>query len=219
VGIVKKHSNMLTVHYLGCQDYQTVFQEMQQFTAQRTEDSIDEIWFLEHPSVFTLGRNGKPEHILDAGDIPVIQIDRGGQVTYHAQGQLIVYLLLDIRRANIGVRQLVTLMENSIINFLAEQLIIAQSQANAPGVYVKQKKIAALGLRISQGRSYHGLSLNINMDLSPFQRINPCGYQGLEITQCADLGFSTSVNAAGKPLLKDYLIPVLGYWADRVLWY
>ena len=218
MGVVK-HSQALTVRYLGEQAYQDIFQKMQAFTAQRSESSIDEIWLLEHPSVFTLGRNGKREHILDAGNIPIIPIDRGGQVTYHGQGQLIVYLLLDIRRIQVGVRQLVTLMENAIIQLLAKQQIQAFSQADAPGVYVNEQKIAALGLRISKGRSYHGLSLNIDMDLSPFKRINPCGYEGLEITQCCDLGFQTTVKIAGECLLRQYLIPALGYSQHQVMWY
>jgi lipoyl(octanoyl) transferase len=218
VGIVK-HPQALTVRYLGTQDYLPIFHKMQRFTAQRTDSSVDEIWLLEHPAVFTLGRNAKLEHILDAGDIPIIPIDRGGQVTYHGKGQLIAYLLLDIRRIDIGVRQLVTLMENALLQLLAQQQIEAISKADAPGVYVAGKKIAALGLRISKGCTYHGLSLNIDMDLTPFQRINPCGYQGLEITQCRALGFDTTVQTAGEALLKNHLIPALGYYPNRVRWY
>jgi len=218
VGVVK-HSQALIVRYLGTQNYLDIFQKMQGFTAQRSASSVDEIWLLEHPAVFTLGRNGKAEHILDAANIPIICIDRGGQVTYHGQGQLIVYLLLDIRRIQIGVRQLVTLMENALIQLLAQQHIEAISKVDAPGVYVAKKKIAALGLRISKGRSYHGLSLNVDMDLSPFQGINPCGYQGLEVTQCCDLGFNSSVKTVGESLLKQHLIPALGYLNSRVMWY
>ena len=218
MGVVT-HSQALTVRYLGAQHYLDVFQKMQTFTAQRSASSVDEMWLLEHPAVFTLGRNAKTEHILDAANIPVIPIDRGGQVTYHGKGQLVVYLLLDLRRIQVGVRQLVSLMENALIQLLAAQQIKALSKADAPGVYVAEKKIAALGLRISKGCSYHGLSLNVDMDLSPFQGINPCGYQGLEVTQCCDLGFKTSVKNAGETLLKQYLIPALAYPSHRVMWY
>ena len=213
-----EHTQPLTVRYLGIQNYLDIYQKMQNFTAQRNASTVDEIWILEHPAVFTLGRNGKTEHILNAADIPIVPIDRGGQVTYHGTGQLIAYLLLDIRRAHIGVRQLVTIIENALIQLLAQQHIEAISKADAPGVYVANKKIAALGLRISKGCSYHGLSLNVDMDLSPFKRINPCGYQGLEVTQCCELGFKTTVKSIGKTLLNDALIPALGYCPHRVKW-
>ncbi len=204
-------SQKLIIRDLGVQDYAKTYQKMKDFTESRTETTVDEIWLLEHPNIFTLGRNGKKEHILDAGDIPVMQIDRGGQVTYHGKGQLIVYILIDIKRKKLGVRHLVTQMENAVIQLLNTQNIIAESKADAPGVYTQNKKIAALGLRITKGRSYHGLSLNVDMDLSPFQRINPCGYEGLEVTQCSDLGFYISVSSAGKRLLTEHLIPLLGY--------
>lgn len=172
-------------------DYQTVWQQMQTFTQQRDEATADEIWLVQHSPVFTLGRNGKMEHVLAPGDIPVIPIDRGGQVTYHGPGQLVVYLLLDIRRKNnLGVRELVMHIEQSIIDLLAHYGIQAQGDREAPGVYVDGCKIAALGLRITKGRTYHGLSLNVDMDLEPFQRINPCGYAGLQVTQCRDLGIT-----------------------------
>ena len=211
MGVVEKTvENRLIIKKLGKQDYLKTFQAMKDFTEKRTDSSLDEIWLVEHPSVFTLGRNGKTEHILDAGDIPVIQVDRGGQVTYHGEGQLIAYLLLDIKRRKLGVRQLVTHIENAIIQFLGEAGIHAESRAGAPGVYVANKKIAALGLRISKGRSYHGLSLNIDMDLSPFQRINPCGYKDLDVTQCSDLGLQISMALAGKQIIKLFS-QLLGY--------
>ena len=208
----------LIVRYLDKQPYLDTFKKMQEFTEQRTNSSPDEIWLLEHPAVYTLGRNGKEEHILDAGDVPVIQVDRGGQVTYHGEGQLIVYLLLDIRRKKLGVRKLVTLIENAIIQFLEKENITAESRADAPGVYVQEAKIAALGLRISKGCCYHGFSLNVNMNLSPFQGINPCGYKNLAVTQCSDLGFQTTVTQAGEVLLKSHLIPLLGYPDHCLSW-
>lgn len=191
---------------------------MKDFTAQRTDSSIDEIWVLEHFPVFTLGRNGKKEHILDAANIPVIHIDRGGQVTYHGSGQLVIYLLLDIRRKKLGVRQLVSFIEDAIIQFLKEHNISSSSKADAPGVYVNEKKIAALGLRISKGCCYHGLSLNIDMDLSPFKRINTCGYKDLDVTDCKTLGLQTTVDEAGKQLLSQYLIPLLDYPHHHLNW-
>ncbi len=159
---------------------------MQRFTEQRGPETPDEIWLLEHEPVFTLGRNGKEEHILKKTDIPILPIDRGGQVTYHGPGQLIVYLMIDLKRRGIGVRQLVTLIEQSIINTLAEYQLSAAAKKEAPGVYIGDAKIAALGLRIKKGCSFHGLSLNLDMDLSPFKQINPCGYKNLEVVQLSD---------------------------------
>ena len=176
----------ITVRHLGEVDYLDAWQKMQAFTDSRSADSDDEIWLLSHPPVYTLGKNGKPEHILDAGDIPVINSDRGGQVTYHGPGQLVVYILFDIARARIGVRQLVTIIEQSVIDLLADYGVTASARADAPGVYVNDAKIAALGLRVRKGRSFHGLSLNIDMDLEPFSRINPCGYQDLQVTQMSE---------------------------------
>ena len=161
---------------------------MQQFTAERTADTADEIWITEHPPVYTLGLNGHRQHVLHDTDIPLIESDRGGQVTYHGPGQLIVYLLADLRRTGLGPRQAVTLLETAMIVALSQYGIQAQSRAEAPGVYVEGKKIGALGLRIKRGCSYHGLSLNNDMDLSPFKAINPCGYAGLEVTRLADFG-------------------------------
>lgn len=166
---------------------------MQAFTCARDEVTPDEIWFLEHAPVFTLGRNGKREHVLNPGDIPVIPVDRGGQVTYHGPGQLVVYVLVDIRRKGLGVRELVMMLEQSVIDYLAGQGIEAQGDRDAPGVYVKGEKIAALGLRVSRGKTYHGLSFNVNPDLAAFQRINPCGYAGLEVTSCRQFGITDGV--------------------------
>ena len=178
----------LKLKVLGVQDYVTVWQDMQQFTQTRTPETPDEIWLVQHPPVFTLGRNGKAEHILQVTDIPIVNIDRGGQVTYHAPGQLVAYLLLDIRRKQVAVRDLVMRIEQSIIDLLSHYAIVAQGDRDAPGVYVNGAKIAALGLRVTRGYTYHGLSLNVDMDLSPFQQINPCGYAGLQVTQCKALG-------------------------------
>ena len=187
-------SSQTIIRQLGLSDYETTWQAMQEFTRNREAETPDEIWVLEHPSVFTLGTNGKPEHILNAGDIPVVNIDRGGQVTYHGPGQLVIYLLLNLHRRKLGIRKLVTLIEDTIVDLLAEYDIDANSDPDAPGVYVDGKKIAALGLRVSRGCTTHGLSLNIDMDLAPFNRINPCGYQGLEIIQCKNLGIQKSLN-------------------------
>ena len=158
---------------------------MKAFTASRTPDTEDEIWLLQHPPVYTQGLSGKPEHVLDPGDVPIIQIDRGGQVTYHGPGQWVAYMLYDLRRANVNVRQLVTLLEAAVVQVLSEWGIEAYGDPDARGVYVDGCKIAALGLKVSKGRSYHGLSLNVDMDLSPFRGINPCGYEGLEVTSIA----------------------------------
>ena len=169
--------------------YEPVWAAMRAFTAARGPDTPDELWVLCHQPVFTQGQAGKPEHVLAPGDIPVVQIDRGGQVTYHGPGQVVIYLLLDVRRSGIGVRDLVDRIEQSVIDLLAEVGIEARNQRKAPGVYVKDAKIAALGLRIRQGRSYHGLSFNVDMDLSPFSRINPCGYEGMPVAQLRDLPY------------------------------
>jgi len=176
------------VRWLGRVDYVPTWREMQRITDTRDEHTPDEIWLLEHPPVFTQGLNGDPGHVLAAGDIPVVQIDRGGQVTYHGPGQLVVYPLIDIRRAQLGVRDLVTALERAVIDYCASLGITAECRKNAPGVYVDGRKIASVGLRIRRGASYHGLAFNVNMDLEPFQRINPCGYAGLQMTQLAALG-------------------------------
>jgi lipoyl(octanoyl) transferase len=177
-----------SAHWLGRVDYNPTWEAMQAFTGTRGDDEPDQLWFLEHPPVFTVGLNGKQEHLLAPGDIPVVNIDRGGQVTYHGPGQLVVYPLLNLRRLGMGVRELVTALEQAIITFLASVPVTAVARRDAPGVYVDGRKVASLGLRIRRGCSYHGLALNVAMDLEPFQRINPCGYAGLEITQLAALG-------------------------------
>lgn len=174
------------LRHFGIEDYQSVWQQMQDFTNNRKTDTPDELWILQHHPVFTQGQAGKPEHILDAHGIDVVQSDRGGQVTYHGPGQLIVYFLLDVRRRGFGVRTLVDVIETSIIDLLLSYDIEGSLRKGAPGVYVDGKKIAALGLRIRKGCSLHGLSLNIDMNLEPFSWINPCGYEGLEVTQLAD---------------------------------
>ena len=177
----------ITVRRLGLQDYEPIWQAMRYITQHPSPTRGDEIWVLSHKPVYTLGQAGKAHHILNAGRIPVLKVDRGGQVTYHGPGQLVVYLLLDLRKRQLGARQLVDLIETALLETLASYGIRGQTRKGAPGVYVEDAKIAALGLRIRQGRSYHGLSLNVNMDLSPFQGINPCGYQGLAVTQMAAL--------------------------------
>ena len=171
------------IRHLGEVDYLKTWRAMQDFTDTRGEETADEFWFLQHPPVYTLGKNGKPEHSLNAQDIPVVNSDRGGQVTYHGPGQIIVYTLLDLNRFNIGVRELVTRIEQSVIELLADYGVKSNARRDAPGVYVNNAKIAALGLRLRKGRSFHGLALNADMDLEPFSRINPCGYEGLEVTQ------------------------------------
>lgn len=186
----------MIIRDLGLQPYQPVWTEMQQFTAQRQADTADELWLLEHAPVFTLGRNGKNEHLLDPGDIQVVHTDRGGQVTYHGPGQLIGYALLDLRRLGIGVRQMVSVLETSVINLLADFNIKAAARSDAPGVYVDHAKIAALGLRVKNGACYHGVSFNIEMDLSPFARINPCGFAGMAVTDCRQLGIRLSMQQA-----------------------
>ncbi|AWB69083.1 octanoyltransferase [Saccharobesus litoralis] len=200
---------------LGLRDYEPVWQAMQAFTAERDIDAQDEIWFVEHPSVFTQGQAGKQEHLLMPGDIPVVKVDRGGQVTYHGPGQLVAYVLVNIKRKKMGVRQLVTAIENALVALLKRYDIAAYPKADAPGVYVDEMKIASLGLRIRRGCSFHGLALNVNMDLSPFQRINPCGYQGLQMTQCADLGGPQTVEQTKIELL-DELKAVLSYQAHSI---
>jgi lipoyl(octanoyl) transferase len=175
---------------LGVVDYTETFAAMQRFTAARADNTPDEVWLCEHPAVFTQGLSGKPEHLLSDIGIPVAQVDRGGQITYHGPGQVVAYLMLDLRRRGLKVREFVTRIEQAIIDTLAEYLIVGERNPGAPGVYVAGAKIAALGLRIKHGCSYHGLSLNVAMDLSPYRAINPCGYAGLAVTQLRDLGVS-----------------------------
>lgn len=176
----------IVIKQLGLQPYEATWQAMQDFTDNRTETTADEVWIVEHPAVFTQGLNGKAEHLLHATDIPIVQTDRGGQITYHGPGQSIVYVLVDLKRAKLGVRALVTALENSIIEYLKQLGIDSSARADAPGVYVNGKKIASLGLKIRKQRSYHGLALNVSMDLTPFQTVNPCGLQGMLMTQISD---------------------------------
>lgn len=192
----------IMIRNLGLQHYETTWQAMQQFTLERTEETVDEIWIVEHFPVYTLGLNGKPEHLLDAGAIPVIRSDRGGQVTYHGPGQLVIYTLLDIKRLKIGVRQLVTILEQAMISALAGYGITALARAEAPGVYVDGKKIGSIGIRIKKNCSYHGLSFNNQMDLSPFDSINTCGYPELEVTQLADLGVAVKNSELALPVIQ-----------------
>jgi lipoyl(octanoyl) transferase len=193
-------SEPISIKYLGPTDYLQTWEEMKKFTAARHLDTPDELWITEHEPVFTQGHNGKPEHLLDTGNIPVIQIDRGGQVTYHGPGQLVLYCLLNLTRLGLGVRTLVTAIEMSVVEFLGRYGIEAFARKNAPGVYVNQAKIAALGLRIRKGCCYHGLCLNIDMDLSPFSGINPCGLKGQAVTQMVDFGVSIEIEQAGREL-------------------
>ncbi len=176
------------IRRLGLVDYEPAWRAMQRFTDERDPMTPDEIWFLEHPPVFTLGMNASPAHVLAPGDIAVVRIDRGGQVTYHGPGQLVVYTLLDLRRAGLGVRDLVTALERSVVAVASEFGIQAECRRDAPGIYVAGKKLGSVGIRVRRGASYHGLALNVNLDLEPFRRINPCGYEGLEMTQLAQLG-------------------------------
>ncbi|MGD2117816.1 MAG: lipoyl(octanoyl) transferase LipB [Chromatiales bacterium] len=198
------------VRQYGLRDYEPVWQDMMTFTRQRDADTVSEIWSLEHPPVFTQGQAGKAEHLINPGQIPVVQSDRGGQVTYHGPGQAIVYLLLDLQRLGIGVRSLVQHIEQAIIELLSDFGIRAEARRGAPGVYVDGAKIAALGLRVRKGRSYHGLSFNIDMDLEPFQRINPCGYEGLKVTQLSDFGVKISTREAARGVIEK-LAPHLNY--------
>ena len=186
---------------LGLSDYAEALQKMRRVTELRDDTSHDELWLLEHPRVFTLGQAGRTEHLLDAGGIPVIHSDRGGQVTYHGPGQLVAYVLVDLRRCQLGVRHLVDGIEQCIIDMLAAAGVTGQRRNRAPGVYVSGRKVCALGLRIRNGCSYHGLALNVDMDLEPFQRIDPCGYRGLEVTRLKDLGIPWDVDSAGKRLV------------------
>jgi lipoyl(octanoyl) transferase len=195
----------LIIRNLGHQAYEPVWRAMQEFTNSRDANTPDEIWFTEHDPVFTLGLNTAPEHLLAPGDIPVVQIDRGGQVTYHGPGQLMVYPLIDLRRAGLGVRELVTALEQSIVDLAAEFGIKASSNPEAPGVYVNGVKLASIGLRVRRGASFHGMAFNINMDLEPFSRINPCGYQGLEVTDFASLAGSDDIDTARERLLPHLL--------------
>jgi lipoyl(octanoyl) transferase len=199
----------LIVRQFGLSDYEPVWHAMQDFTDQRDESTVDELWLVQHPPVFTQGQAGKAEHVLAPGDIPVVQVDRGGQVTYHGPGQIVAYPLVDIRRSGVGVRDFVNCIEESIIQVLRYYGVNGVRRAGAPGVYVNGEKIASVGLRVRQGRTFHGLSFNIDMDLEPFQRINPCGYEGLVVTQLK--AFSPVVFSEVESRLVDSITAQLGY--------
>jgi len=198
----------LIVRRLGIVPYQPVWRAMQTFTGQRDDATFDEVWLLQHQPVFTLGQAGKTEHILAAGRIPVVTTDRGGQVTYHGPGQLVAYLLLQLSRLKLGVRDLVTLIEQTLVDTLSNYRLAAHVKADAPGVYIADKKIASLGLRVRRGACYHGMALNIDMDMEPFKRINPCGYAGLDMVQLTDFDQSAKLN--------DVTRRWLGYFSSRL---
>ena len=191
----------ITVHELGHVPYEPTWRAMQAFTEQRGPDTPDELWLLEHPPVYTLGLNGRHEHLLAPGDIPVVSVDRGGQVTYHGPGQAVVYVLVDVRRRKLGIRRLVSLLEATVVDLLSDHGVAAHPRADAPGVYVGEAKVASVGLRVRRGASYHGLALNVDMDLEPFSRINPCGYAGLPVTCLRDLGIGLDTLAAGRSIV------------------
>ena len=202
-------TDRILLRRLGVADYEPVWREMQAFTDSRDRDTLDQLWLVQHPPVFTQGQAGKAEHVLAPGDIPVIQVDRGGQVTYHGPGQIVAYPLIDIRRKGMGVREFVKRIEQSIIDVLAGYDVTGERVAGAPGIYVDGYKIASLGLRVRRGCTFHGLAFNIDMDLEPFQRINPCGYAGLEVTQLSDLKLVSYEQAEEK--LIGSLLNQLGY--------
>jgi len=198
-------SEEAVVRRLGRIEYEPTWRSMQDFTAKRSPDTADEIWLLEHPPVYTQGQAGKPEHLIAATDIPVVPIDRGGQITYHGPGQVVAYVMVDLHRRGYGIRELVTRMEQAVIDMLAAHGVKAERKAGAPGVYVGGAKIAALGLRVKHGCTYHGLAFNVDMDLSPFAAINPCGYAGMPVTQCRDLGVKLSLPQAREALARSLL--------------
>jgi lipoyl(octanoyl) transferase len=200
------------LRFRGLVPYEPTWREMQRFTDERSDDTPDEIWFVEHPPVFTLGMNADPAHLLDPGPIPVVKIDRGGQVTYHGPGQLVVYPLLNLRRQELGVRELVVALENAVIDYVASLGIQAAGRRDAPGVYVQGRKLASVGLRIRRGASFHGMSLNVSVDLGPFDRINVCGYQDLRVVRLSDLGGPADVSGVAQALAP-HLLRSLGYKA------
>ena len=203
-------TSAIEIRTLGNKEYEPLWREMQEFTNSRDNDTADEIWFAEHPPVFTLGLNASREHLLAPGDIPVVQIDRGGQVTYHGPGQLMIYPLIDLKRARLGIRALVTALEQSVVDLAAQYDIAAKSRADAPGVYVEGKKIASVGLRVRRWCSYHGMALNVDMDLEPYTRINTCGYTDLEVTDLRRLGIENDLSAVARDL-QPYVLRHLGY--------
>ncbi len=197
--------NAIRIRNLGLQDYEPVWRDMQDFTDSRDEETPDEIWFTQHEPVFTLGVNASRDHLLAPGDIPVVQIDRGGQVTYHGPGQLMIYPLIDLRRAGRGVRPLVTALEQSVVDLAADYGILAANRCDAPGVYVDGVKLASIGLRIRRGASFHGMALNVDVDLEPFSRINPCGFTDLEVTDLKKLGAEGDLERVRESLLPHFL--------------
>ncbi len=207
--------SVLHVRHLGLVDYQGTWRAMQAFTEYRSAETPDEIWFLEHLPVYTLGRAGRPEHVQAAGDVPVVRVDRGGQVTYHGPGQLVVYVLLDLARLGVGVRRLVEMLEQAGIDLAGRAGVQASRRDGAPGVYAGGRKLAALGLRVRRGCTFHGLALNVDMDLRPFERINPCGYPGLEVTMLKALGVDWDLETVSE-LLQEQLVARLGYAPDTV---
>jgi lipoyl(octanoyl) transferase len=198
------------IRRMGLVEYEPTWRAMQRFTDERGPDTPDEIWLLEHPPVFTLGMNASAAHVLAPGEIPVVQIDRGGQVTYHGPGQLVVYPLIDLRRSGLGIRDLVTALERSVIELAAQFGVTAEARRSAPGVYVDGRKLGSVGIRVRRGASYHGLAVNVNLDLEPFGRINPCGYEGLQMTQLADLAGPATV-AAAADAFEPHLLRALGF--------
>lgn len=200
----------ILIRDLGLQEYRQVWRAMQNFTENRNNIDDDQLWFVEHPSVFTQGQAGKAEHIFNPGNIPIVQSDRGGQVTYHGPGQIVVYVMIDLRRKKLGIRALVSALETSIITCLADHNINARAKKEAPGVYVEDKKIASVGLRVKRGCSYHGIALNVDMDLSPFHGINPCGFERLEMTQLRD-HMDTADMIKIKKILLDHMLKQLDY--------
>ncbi len=205
----------LHVRNLGLQEYNTVFEKMREFTRQRTSVTTDELWCVQHPAVFTLGANADTQHILSETDIPITQTDRGGQVTYHGPGQIIIYMLIDLKRKSIGVKKLVEKIEKSLVALLASYKVAAQAKVEAHGVYVEDAKIASLGLRVHSGCSYHGLALNADMDISPFLLINPCGFSGLEVTQLKDHGVTESIQVVSEKLIR-MLCDHLDYKSSKI---
>jgi lipoyl(octanoyl) transferase len=200
----------LHIRELGLSDYEATWHAMQAFTAQRNGNAVDELWFTQHPAVYTLGLNRRNVRLPNRDDIPLVLVDRGGKITYHGPGQAVIYLLIDLKRKGLNIRQLVSIMENAIVALLAESGIAAKARPDAPGVYVNESKIASLGLRLKNNCCYHGLALNIDMDLTPFNAIDPCGYEGLRVTQVRDLGIMSDVDALGGKLIKK-LKADLGY--------
>lgn len=205
------------VHTLGLVDYQSTWDAMKRFTNERTQQTRDEIWLVQHPPTFTQGLAGKPEHLLQCSNIPVIKIDRGGQITYHGPGQIVAYLLLDLRRWKLCVRELVNLMEQAVVDLLGEYGVAAKNREDAPGVYVNDAKIASLGLKIRRGCCYHGLALNVNMNLAPFGYINPCGYAGLRVTQCVELGITAGIGELQAELTQNLIHGLEQHYRKKVI--